>query len=543
MRRCEIDDIHIFLQVIRERKDPLAILREAISNSYDAEARNVWVTMRDSEKGKVDLCIDDDGHGIEESRFRDFFGLAITSKNNSKQIGNKGLGTKLFFASDRIEVYTRTSKGERIAACMNEPLDSLLRNRLPEYEIMDLAERLRYRKGTRIVVKGVRSNLGSERLSIDNIELYLRWYTAAGSCRSLFGGKADAFRVTIEKRLSLDKSETRVVSGHMLPGDEDGDESSYRYFAYRFDPFSFRLLSDDGRELGDLEVAGSVVGPDAHIAKDRRVKKKYKGVFLGRDYFIVRDLNREVGGGTGEWQNMHIVANCQQLDLNMSREDFLESPQNPVLTECVNALRDFSNSLIRGSRFSYRGRTVETGTRYAGEGYMRFREKRRVETESQLVDMNISGLSSLSSSARLRAKIPGAPYFEPISQEMTLMLFQAMMSTNSMMKAKDHMPQSMSKMRILGCIGQPRYQLVIQKKTSKGWDEPALYSVQWKLSPGQWNRLKNDHVSGVICWDLEKSLAKDFEMKTAVSPTAPVIPYGESESKNLIILKNLTRAL
>src|SRR3972149_5871294 len=70
-----------------------------------------------------------------EKAFRYFFGLGFGNKTGAAMIGNKGLGTKLYFNSDRVEVATRLQSGAGYLATLDRPLTQLLSGRAPEYTI------------------------------------------------------------------------------------------------------------------------------------------------------------------------------------------------------------------------------------------------------------------------------------------------------------------------------------------------------------------------------------------------------------------------
>src|SRR3990170_2661658 len=95
--KCEIDDARMFLHVMQGRHDPLEVLREGLSNSYDARASHASVRVRPQSRKALDVEVIDNGHGVRPGEFRYFFGLGFGNKASRITIGNKGLGTKLFF--------------------------------------------------------------------------------------------------------------------------------------------------------------------------------------------------------------------------------------------------------------------------------------------------------------------------------------------------------------------------------------------------------------------------------------------------------------
>lgn len=93
----------------------ITILGEAISNSWDADANNVRITI---DKEKSEMIVVDDGEGMSSSDFRNKF-LRIgyskrTKRSNSQKgrpyIGRKGIGKlALLSCADRIVIVTKKS--------------------------------------------------------------------------------------------------------------------------------------------------------------------------------------------------------------------------------------------------------------------------------------------------------------------------------------------------------------------------------------------------------------------------------------------------
>jgi hypothetical protein len=110
----QIEFRHVLGELSVNRNDPCEILRELISNSYDAGAKNLFYAPLIAEKGFVFL---DDGSGLSISKktngitpWEAFFSIGKSTKKKGSSIGYKCQGSKLCFASSRILVASKANK-------------------------------------------------------------------------------------------------------------------------------------------------------------------------------------------------------------------------------------------------------------------------------------------------------------------------------------------------------------------------------------------------------------------------------------------------
>ena len=106
-----IDYKHILMELAVNRKDPCEVVRELISNSYDAHARSIWLAPLLQYGG---FAFIDDGDGLSDtlastgiSPYQAFFSVGRSTKPRGEAIGYKCQGSKLCFASSRVAVITR----------------------------------------------------------------------------------------------------------------------------------------------------------------------------------------------------------------------------------------------------------------------------------------------------------------------------------------------------------------------------------------------------------------------------------------------------
>lgn len=130
----------------------ITVLGEAISNSWDAEADNVWIYLN---REKNYLVIKDDGSGMDESDFQSKFlkigyskrkdGENKTPNKNRPFIGRKGIGKlALLSCAERISIITKTASTEFVGGIIdNSGLDQAIEDDLipEEYplETVDLS--------------------------------------------------------------------------------------------------------------------------------------------------------------------------------------------------------------------------------------------------------------------------------------------------------------------------------------------------------------------------------------------------------------------
>lgn len=106
----EVNSAQEFIEIAQDFSNPLDLVREAISNAFDAKAKNILMDFSViSEYGEKLLKIEitDDGHGMDAEGLKSFFDLGNSSRRlDQEAIGEKGHGTKVFFNSKKIEVVT-----------------------------------------------------------------------------------------------------------------------------------------------------------------------------------------------------------------------------------------------------------------------------------------------------------------------------------------------------------------------------------------------------------------------------------------------------
>ena len=128
----------------------ITILGEAISNSWDAGAKNVWI---DIYKESRCFSIKDDGHGMSETDFRKKFlnvGYSRREDDNARTpegrplIGGKGIGKlALLSCAQRIHITSKTSDTEYMGAVidnreLDEAIDSENKDESKNYKLAEL---------------------------------------------------------------------------------------------------------------------------------------------------------------------------------------------------------------------------------------------------------------------------------------------------------------------------------------------------------------------------------------------------------------------
>lgn len=505
-QQCKINTAHILRQIIRERNNPLSIFREAISNAYDADATDMKIIVERGNNGKTYVAFYDNGTGMTYLELCDFFNVGYSRKQKDK-IGEKGLGTKLFFNSDKIIVETRSDREGDLTGRLDSPLSSLKKGDIPKFKIKKRNDELSSNYATKILLKNVSIPNEREIFWGNNLENYLIWKTVAGSFEHYFL-KRKSFEVKVEI-VNYGKRKSSVISGHLFP--ETNICDTPENFAYRFDPFEFDIKV--GEKTSKVQIMGAIAGADAHIVKNKQIKKQYKGFFLCKDYFIVRDINQEIfGGGTGEWQNMHILVNCQDIELSMGREGFIERGEGTVFNELIEAIKVFKNCIVKGQPFEYNGRLLEQTKNFAGHGYSQLKYLKENKNIKNIKCARSLRLLQIQDNKRLADRNKSFMIYEPNNRISTFSLFLESLSKQLITDT----------FTIYDITFEDKNISLLMKKTNED-TKPLFYAIEHILTKNSFYRLK-DKYQGIICWEKD-----NFNIKNS------------KDVEDIIILKDFLR--
>lgn len=113
----QIEFKHVLGELSVNRNDPCEVIRELISNSYDAGAKNIYYAPLKERKGFIFL---DDGSGLNTKKsangispWEAFFSIGKSTKKQGDAIGYKCQGSKLCFASNRILVASLVNSAKK----------------------------------------------------------------------------------------------------------------------------------------------------------------------------------------------------------------------------------------------------------------------------------------------------------------------------------------------------------------------------------------------------------------------------------------------
>ncbi len=184
----------------------MTVLGEAISNSWDADAENVWIYI---DKENNSLIIKDDGDGMDKNDFQDKFlkiGYSkrktgeITTKKGRPYIGRKGIGKlALLSCAKKISVLTKTISTDYVGGVIeNSGLDKAIINDLTpdEYKLGDVQQKpfkkftKRHNKGTIIYFENINDGIKNTTNYLRKlIALYFRFSLIDGSFNIILDGK------------------------------------------------------------------------------------------------------------------------------------------------------------------------------------------------------------------------------------------------------------------------------------------------------------------------------------------------------------------
>lgn len=345
-----VNETQEFIEIANDFSNPLDLVREAISNAYDAKCTEIKIAfevIKQYGESVLKITILDNGSGMTKEHLQRFFDLGnSTRRDDETAIGEKGHGTKVYFNSRRIEVSTCTSNGEGFVAIMDEPFRNLHDRRIPTVHVTPTKE---LDKGTKITIFGYNNNR-RDKFTHSILKDHIMWFTKHGSIENQFGACDQSVRLFL-KGLGEDDYE-EIFQGHYFPDDsKDIDRLLDEYMIKAPDYYSKKIV-----RTGILRNHPEIKYEAIFCLEGRYVKYKYNpmirrpgytapegaytiqeryGLWVCKDYIPIQRKNEWITYKGSEYTKFHAFINCQDLRLTANRGSIDNTP-----SEILQDLKD-----------------------------------------------------------------------------------------------------------------------------------------------------------------------------------------------------------
>ena len=432
--RPRVNAAREFLEIAKDFKDSKEIIREALSNSYDAGANNVemkftLVPVRGTRRKSIRVEITDDGEGMSTdprpaigcSEIEGFFNLGDSHKHEGA-IGSKGHGTKIYYKSEGITVDTWKNGKHIHARSEQSPWDTLRNGEVPTFKYWEKDDMSRS-SGTRIRVDGFQAKQKDFK-TLDPLLEYIHWYTVLGSFGSYFD---DHRAMNVKIAPATGGYPVTIEFGFRFPAEQVNLDEGTDSICKVFGPHEFSCgETDDGRQV-NVQFVGALLGEShRHIVPDTY---NQMGLWLCKDFIRIERQNKileDIFGGQYYYRQWLLFANCQEFDLTANRnnirndQDEYDSAITGIKEYCR---RIWGNDFVREYRAEKKSeddKKKRKKQRRDDAAKAARREKVRKERMNRY-----NGRASFP----FREHVAGAPTKKPRTESETVLLLQAMISS------------------------------------------------------------------------------------------------------------------
>ncbi|HZX35597.1 MAG TPA: ATP-binding protein [Thermodesulfobacteriota bacterium] len=357
-----VDATQEFIEIANDFANPLDIVREAISNSYDAKATKIFISFEaitQSGERMLKISINDNGEGMDNDGLQSFFDLGNSLRRDDIQaIGDKGHGTKVYFNSKRVEVSTKNNQ-IKLCAVMDEPFIKLHRRELPAV-VVKKSENDSKETGTEITIYGYNNNR-SEKFTHEIIKDHVMWFSKHGAFDNIFNPDKHTNVILFLKGLGCDNYE-EIPFGHHFPEDSKSVNKLFDEHLTKAPDYYCKRIKKEGRLRNYPEIKYNAIfclegkyvkyGYNSMIRRHGytapsgayQIQERY-GLWLCKDFIPIQRKNEWITFKGAEYTKFHAFFNCQNFKLTANRGS-VENTPSEILSDIEEVIKKEYEEII-----------------------------------------------------------------------------------------------------------------------------------------------------------------------------------------------------
>jgi hypothetical protein len=355
-----VNEIQEFIEIANDFANPLDIVREAISNSYDAHANMISMSfdaVKQAGETIFKIVITDNGNGMTEENLKSFFDLGnSTRKHDIDAIGEKGHGTKVYFNSKKV-IVTTCNGYKKIQAEVINPYNDLYDGKIPNINISVLGETIEH--STIIEIFEYNKNR-RDKFTHEMIKDHILWFTRHGGIDVVTESK---YKDVVIKLKGLDRDKYEDIKfGHIFPKEssslekllDDYDAKAPDYYCKRI----YKKLNLKQHPEVAIEIVFSIEGKYVKYEYNKMIRRsgysapegsytmaERYGLWLCKDYIPVQRNNEWVTTKGQEHTRFQAFVNCQDFRLTANRGS-IENTPTELLLDIENTVKEVHNNII-----------------------------------------------------------------------------------------------------------------------------------------------------------------------------------------------------
>lgn len=500
-RRPQVEEAREFLEITHDFTDPRDAIREAISNSIDWDATKINIIFtEDRNRPDEELVIEikDNGIGLNERRLEAFFDLgrstAIELNDSSKKIGYKGHGTKTYFNSRQIEVFS-DSQECTVYAIMDSPLQKLMNDEVPEYEY-DIEPKKNEKTETKIIIRGYNMNKNIQDFDHRVLKDYILWFTRFGSIEKECGISDNKDKILFLQGLGQNDPE-RIEFGHQFPLEkcninrlmQERPSDWTKVFVKRWLFQNRQIIDNPGKSIDILFI---VEGDEAKRSYNPMIRVRgrtpeygmYKvedryGLWICKDYIPIKRYNDWLGLGKRLETKYHAFVNCQNFRLTANRGDIGNTPSDLLRAIEQTVKQIFEDEIIGSAEYQEYEEAAELEQQYQTAEQERkdfTRRRKRVKTKKVYKFENIE-------------------LIEPGVEMGVIALFNLVYA----------LKPSIFPFHIIDYDTKRGYDALVARKIPIDLSKESMFFIEFKYTLTSEFNHSFEHLTAIICWDCNLS--------------------------------------